>query len=59
MKESVMGGACDTHGEGKNAYRINKETEHLEGPFVNGRVMIKQMLIKQYGREWIGFNWLG
>jgi len=26
MKERVMGGACDTHGEGKNAYRVNRET---------------------------------
>jgi hypothetical protein len=26
MKERVMGGPCDTHGEGKNAYILNRET---------------------------------
>jgi len=36
-----------------------KEKEHLEGLGVNGRVMIKHMLIKQYRRAWTGFSWLG
>jgi len=36
-----------------------KETEHLEGLAVNGRVIIKHMLINQYRRAWTGFNWLG
>jgi len=58
----MMGGACGTYGEKRNAYRIvvgkhEKEENNSKELSVDGRITIKWIL-RKYGNAWIGLIWL-
>jgi hypothetical protein len=57
-----MDGVCSTHGEQRSTYKILvlilKGTNHSEDKCVDGKIILKWILMKQGGRMWIGLMWL-
>ena len=35
-----------------------RKRDHLEGPSVDGKIILKRMFIKWDGKAWIGLMWL-
>jgi len=56
-----MGGASSTHwGDVYLGFWWGnlRKRDHLEGPSVDGKIILKRMFIKWDGKAWIGLMWL-
>jgi hypothetical protein len=61
MEDEVGGGACSTHGEKRNVYKILvgklKGRDHLQERGTDVRIILEWILRKQGGRVWTGCIW--
>jgi hypothetical protein len=57
-----MGGACSTHGEKRNAFRIlvgkARRKETTRNTYVDGRIILRWILEREDGAVLAGFIWL-
>ena len=58
-----MGGACSAYGGIREVYTgfwwgNLRETDHLEDPCVDGRIILRWIFMKWDLRVWTGSNWL-
>ena len=58
-----MGGACSVYGgeerriQGFGGGNL-MERDHLEEPVIDGRIILRWIFRKSYGREWAGLIWI-